>query len=59
MLALMKGVQYIHCMFARLMHERTRNTCAVLLWGLTLVSNCVHGSVPTDTTSARGGDSLD
>ena len=56
MLALMKGVQYIHCMFALLTHEQTRNTCAVLLWCLTLTSNCVHGSVPTDTTSARGGD---
>jgi len=61
MVALMKGVQYIHCMFARLIHERTRNTCVVLLWGLTLASNCMHESVPTstDTTSARGGNSLD
>ena len=41
----MKGVQHTHCIFARLMYQWTWNTCAVLLWGLTLASNCVHGSV--------------
>jgi len=41
------------------MHGRTRNTFAVLFWGPTLLSNCVHGSFLTSTTSARDGDSLD
>jgi len=41
----MKGVQHTHCIFACLMYQWTWNTCAVLLWGLTLASNCIHGSV--------------
>ena len=45
MVAEMKGVQHIHYMFVRLMHQWTRNTCVILLWGLTFVSNCVHGPV--------------
>jgi len=39
-----KCVQHIQCIFARLMHQWTWNTCAVLLWGLTFASNCVRGS---------------
>ena len=54
MVAQMKGVQHTHCIFTRLMHQWTWNTYVVLLLGLTLVSNCVQGSVhPQHSIRAR------
>jgi len=40
MVAQIKGVQHKHCIFTRLMHQWTWNTCAVLLLGLTATGFC-------------------